>query len=68
MINGMHNFPYERWLKQLNLHSLERRRTTGDFIETYKWLQGYNKGDVRKIPIVGNPGQIGKQWVQGGEM
>ena len=33
MIEGMRNFLYERRLKLLNLHSLERRRVRGDLIE-----------------------------------
>ena len=45
----MNNIPYERRLKLLNLHSLERRRIRGDMIEVFKWQKGYNKGDVDKI-------------------
>ena len=48
-IQGMHNIPYERRLKLLDLHSLERRRIRGDMIEVFKWQKGYNKGDVDKI-------------------
>ena len=54
MIEGMRNFPYERRLKLLNLHSLERRRVRGDLIEVFKWFRGYNKGDVREMLIVSN--------------
>ena len=54
MIEGMRNFPYERRLKLLNLHSLERRRVRGDLIEVFKWFRGYNKGDVSETLIVSN--------------
>ena len=53
MRDGMRIFSYERRLKLLNLHFLERRRTRGDLIEAYKWLQGYNK-DVRRVLIFSN--------------
>ena len=48
-IQGMRDIPYERRLRMLNLHSLERRRLRGDLIEVFKWYRGYNKGDVSKI-------------------
>ena len=49
MIHGLRNLPYSERLKSLNLHSLERRRTRGDLIEVFKWMKGFNKGDVNKI-------------------
>ena len=36
MIEGIRNFSYERSLKLLKLHSLERRRVRGDLIEVFK--------------------------------
>ena len=48
------NIPYERRLRMLNLHSLERRRLRGDLIEVFKWYRGYNKGDVSKILRISN--------------
>ena len=33
MIEGVHNSSYERRLKLLKLHSLEKRRVRGDLIE-----------------------------------
>ena len=33
----------------LKLHSLERRRIRGDLIEVFKWMKGFNKGEVGKI-------------------
>ena len=53
MIQGLRNLPYEERLKQLNLHSLERRRVRGDMIEVYKWMKGLNKGDTHKVLLVG---------------
>ena len=49
MIEGIHNVSYERRLKLLKLHSLERRRVRGDLIEIFKWVNGFNKRDVRKV-------------------
>ena len=46
MIEGIRNFSYEKKLKVLKLHSLERRRVRGDLIEIFKWVKGFNKGDV----------------------
>ena len=53
-IQGMKDIPYERRLRMLNLHSLERRRLRGDLIEVFKWYRGYNKGDVSKILRISN--------------
>ena len=36
MIEGIRNFSYERRRKFLELHSLERRRVSGDLIEVFK--------------------------------
>ncbi len=48
------------------MHSLERRRVRGDLIEVYKWMKGYNKGDINKVLIVREQGRtrkdIGKNW------
>ena len=49
MIEGISNFSYERRLKLLKLHSLERCRVTGDLIEVFKCWKGFNKGDVGKV-------------------
>ena len=48
MIQGIRNFSYERRLKLLRLHSLERRRVRGDLIEAFKWVKVFNKWDVEK--------------------
>ena len=53
-IQGMRDIPYDRRLKMLNLHSLERRRLRGDLIEVFKWYRGYNKGDVNRILRISN--------------
>ena len=49
MIEGIRNFSYARRLKPLKLQSLERRRVRGNLIEVFKWLKGFNKGDVGKV-------------------
>ena len=49
IIHNIRHLPYEERLKQLHLHSLERRRVRGDLIETYKWIKGINKGDINKV-------------------
>ena len=49
MIEGIRNLSYERRLKLLKLHSLERRRVRGDLIKVFKWVKGFNKGDVGKV-------------------
>ena len=46
------NFNYERRLKPLKLHSLERRRVRGDLIEVFKWVKGFTKGDIGKVLTV----------------
>ena len=51
MIHGLRGLPYGERLKKLKLHSLERKRVRGDFIEVYKWIKGYNKGDINKVLI-----------------
>ncbi len=57
MIQGLRNLPYEERLKQLNLHSLERRRVRGDMIEVYKWMKGLHKGDIHKVLLVREQGR-----------
>ena len=49
MIEGIHNFSIERRLKLFKFHSLERRTLRGDLIEVFKWVKGFNKGDVGKV-------------------
>ena len=49
MIEGIRNFSYERRLKLLKLHSLERRKVMGDMIEVFKWVKGFNKREVGKV-------------------
>ena len=39
-------------LKDLNLHSLKRRKVRGDLKEVFKWVKGFNKGNINKIIIV----------------
>ena len=49
MIPGLRNLPYKDRLNRLNLHSLERRRARGDMIEVYKWVKGFNKGNIGEV-------------------
>ncbi len=58
MIQGLRTLPYRERLRRLKLQSLERRRVRGDFIEIYKWMKGYNKGDVNKVLIVSEQGRM----------
>ena len=54
VIEEPRNIYYERSLKLLKLHSLERRRIRGDLIEVFKWVKGFNQGDVRKVLTINN--------------
>ena len=54
MIKRIRSFSYERRLKLLKLHSLERHRVRGDLIEVLKWVRGFNKGDVGKVLTISN--------------
>ena len=49
MIPNLRNISYESRLRILGLHSLERRRISGDMIEVYKWMHGINVGDISKV-------------------
>ncbi len=62
MIQGIRNLSYEDRLKHLNLHSLERRRVRGDLIEVYKWMRGFNTGDIDKVLMVSEPGRTRSNW------
>ncbi len=57
MVQGLRSLPYRERLRRLKLHSLEGRRVRGDLIEVYKWMKGYNKGDVNMVLIVKEQGR-----------
>ena len=64
MINGLSHLDYKNRLKRLQLHSLERRRLRGDLIEVFKWVKGFNRGDVSRVLIVSGPGVTRKIQIQ----
>ena len=49
MISDMGNLSYEGKLKKLNVQSLESRRTRGDMIDTYKYLNGFYDIDPNRL-------------------
>lgn len=56
MIHGLRNLPYQDGLKCLKLHLPKRRKLRGDLIETFKWVMGYNIGDVDNLLMINQQG------------
>jgi len=62
MIPEIKDLPYMERLHQLNLWTLEERRTRTDFIEPYKIIHGLCKG-VRCPPIFSLSNLIDAGWL-----
>lgn len=51
MIHGSRNLPYKGGLQCLNLHYLERRRGSGEWIGARNWMKSINKGAFNKVAV-----------------
>ena len=49
IIGGLQHFFYEKWLRELDLFSLEKRRLWGDIIVAFQYLKGAYKQEGERL-------------------